>query len=173
MKKSDLKNLMVLELRNNKRYLFVDGQLLNNDEHMFLFDACYTDDLLCKNHEEYDVMRVYDLEAFGVSDFINDCKCSESLWERKEKPRIKLTDDEKVILRNLPKKYKYIARDKNGYLCVYKENPTKKITSWINDINKFEFLILFNHLFKFIKWEDEEPYLIEDLLKEKENEKKD
>lgn len=79
---------------------------------------------------------------------------------------IKLTEDEKVILRNLSKKFNWIARDKNGNLFVYCNKPFKSEVMWIpqkhadlTDISCFE------HLFQFIKWQDEEPYLIEDLLK--------
>ncbi len=74
-----------------------------------------------------------------------------------------LTDDEKIILKNLDNYWKYIVRDSNQYLYVYSEKPHKFIGIWCNGNNvKFPF----NHLFQFIKCEDDEPYLIEDLLKE-------
>ena len=83
----------------------------------------------------------------------------EVLWERKKKPQ--LTEDEKVILRNLPKEYKYIARDKSGLIFLFSKKPSKCDYSWIgyNDI-----AFPFGHLFQFIEWEDEEPYSIEELL---------
>lgn len=80
---------------------------------------------------------------------------------------IKLTEDEKVILKNINKDYKWIARDDNGSLFIYGEKPIKKESSWISKMFLDWFnMCIFNHLFLFIKWEDEEPYLIEDLLKE-------
>lgn len=79
---------------------------------------------------------------------------------------IKLTEDEKVILRNIDKKYKWIARDGDGKLCVFVDKPLKFPYMWNNKRNTgWDFLNVFAHLFQFIKWEDEEPYLIEDLLK--------
>ena len=88
-----------------------------------------------------------------------DYTCKELLWERKEKPQ--LTEDEKVILRNLPKHYEWIARDIDGCLYVYASKPKKGITMWESDGLP---MITFDHLFEFIKWEDDEPYSIEELL---------
>lgn len=79
---------------------------------------------------------------------------------------IKLIEDEKVILRNLPECFKWIARDEDGRLFVYSFKPLKTTHAWMGDsLMYFTYLNVFNHLFSFIKWEDEEPYLIEDLLK--------
>lgn len=80
---------------------------------------------------------------------------------------IKLTEDEKVILKNIDKRYRWIARDEDGSLYVYIDKPVKVNTCWgLYPHTYASQLNLFNHLFQFIKREDEEPYLIEDLLKE-------
>ena len=80
---------------------------------------------------------------------------------------IKLTENEKVILRSMDKKYKWIARDEGGDLFIYCEKPIKKESFWVSKMFiDWWGICMFNHLFLFIKWEDEEPYLIEDLLKE-------
>lgn len=76
---------------------------------------------------------------------------------------IKLNEDEKVILRNMDKNFKWVARDDDGSLFAYSEKPIKKEYSWISEV--FLDLGIFNHLFLFIEWSDKEPYLIEDLLK--------
>ena len=79
---------------------------------------------------------------------------------------IKLTEDEKVILRNMDKNFKWIARDGDGSLFVYCDKPSKFPYMWNNKRNTdWAFLNVFAHLFQSIKWEDEEPYFIEDLLK--------
>lgn len=79
-----------------------------------------------------------------------------------------LTEDEKVILRNLPKKYKWIARDEDEELLyAYEEKPSKDNGFWRDYKGEnWGSLSLFNHLFRFIKFEDDEPYNIEELLKE-------
>lgn len=85
-------------------------------------------------------------------------------WEPYVK-KLQLTDDEKVILRNLPKKFKWIARDKTLYtLFVYEKKPEKRGISWTVDSGRHA-VFSFEHIFSEIKWEDTEPWLIEDLLK--------
>lgn len=79
-----------------------------------------------------------------------------------------LTEDEKVILRNIPKEYKWIARDDDGGLYVYDNKPQKYDDRWTRFGSAFILnnLNLFQHMFQFIKWEDSEAYNIEELLKE-------
>ena len=85
----------------------------------------------------------------------------------------KLSQAERVILENLPKEYEWITRDEiKSKIIVYKNKPGKIIDTWswvhlANFMNtRFDFIELpFRHLFQFIKWEDEEPYNIEKLLK--------
>jgi hypothetical protein len=77
-----------------------------------------------------------------------------------------LTEDERVILRNLDKNWKWIARDKCGMLVCYENKPEKLECSWWDRFAPYETITPFEHLFKFIKWEDDKPYNIEELLKE-------
>lgn len=64
--------------------------------------------------------------------------------------------------------FKWIARDQDGCLCVYEKKPHKEKTEdlgfWIRDDIKSDMTSIepFNNLFKYIKWEDEEPTLIEE-----------
>lgn len=85
------------------------------------------------------------------------------LSQHKEKP--KLTDDEKAILRNIEPKFKFIARDEDGELYVYREKTIKKGDIWTDHCGNANFRA-FNHLFQFVKWEDEEPWNISDLLED-------
>ena len=77
-----------------------------------------------------------------------------------------LTNDEKIILRNIDKDFDYIVREKDDrlYLCCgkpIKENDEWCITHGCCALISFPF----DHLFQFIKWEDNEPYSIEELIK--------
>lgn len=81
-----------------------------------------------------------------------------------EVPENLLTDDEYIILKNLNKQWKWIARDMDLFLCLYTFKPTKKTNSWIEENKAYKSINLFNHLFQFIKWSDDEPYEIEKLL---------
>lgn len=154
MTKEDLKFGNVVEVKNGERYLFI---FYHGDDIFFNLKGdgyYYSSKLYFNSNDNYRIIKVY-----------KDYTLKEVLWERKEpKEKPKLTDDEKVILRNIDKKNKWIARDKSGELWIYEEKPERYISYW--DSNGELRFTLFNNLFQFIKWEDKEPYLIDDLLNE-------
>ena len=158
MKKNDLKHGNAVKLRNGDTMLFCwhfpDEILVNLEGRKFITFDSYRDNLTnIDNAVGSDIMKVY-----------KDYTCKELLWERKDKtkPKAKLTEDEKVILRNVPKEYKWFARDINGCLYIYENKPEKGISIW--EASGLP-MTTFDHLFRFIEWEDEEPYSIEELLK--------
>lgn len=61
----------------------------------------------------------------------------------------------------------WIARDKSGYLFAYSVMPIKRSNKWTTPscISYFDISSVFFTDFPFIKWEDDEPYSIEDMLK--------
>lgn len=79
-------------------------------------------------------------------------------------PKPTLSEDEKVILRNLNKRYKYINREEYGGLRVSETKPIYSKSMKEYYYSGFDTFI-YDNLFQFIKWEDE-PYSIEELLKE-------
>ena len=154
MKKSDLKYGNVVEERGGyKCVVYCDktekalislntGTCVNLDN--------YREDLTdIEGFMEFDIMKVY-----------KDYTCTELLWERKDEP--KLTENEKVILMNLPKEYKWIIRDHIGSLWIFEDKPNNNIFGWFYSTASN---LPFPNLFKFIKYEDKEPYSIEKLLK--------
>lgn len=155
MKKSDLECGNVVEVRNGRKYFVYHsctGKALTSliTGWSVGFDA-YNENLTYSNDFiDFDIMKVY-----------KDYTCKKLLWERKEKPQ--LNEDEKVILRSLPKEYKWIARDLSGMVYIFIERPEKGQAIWYGC---GQLMIPFYHLFRFIKWEDDEPYSIEDLLGE-------
>ena len=169
MKKSELEYGNVVELRNGYKYFTNGNKLLNLKANLSINLDYYNENLLhISNGGLLDVMKVY-----------KDYTLKELLWERKEeKPKPQLTEDEKAILRNLPKEYKWIARDLSGMVYIFIERPEKGQTIWygcgrpmIPSYHLFQYgcgqpMIPFDHLFQFIQWEDKEPYLIEELLGE-------
>lgn len=80
---------------------------------------------------------------------------------------VKLTRLEHELLKFINNEgYKYIARDKCGEtLFRYPEKPTKNIYDEWGKGGICSDLRMFNDLFKFVKWEDEEPTLVADILK--------
>ena len=154
MKKSDLKHGNVVELRNGDKLLFCWGlkkdKLIDLKGRGYETLDCHYEDLTYSNgFEQMDIMKIY-----------KDYTCKELLWERKEP---KLTEDERVILRNIGKEYKYIARDEDRTLSFHSVKPHKEAYFW-SSLEASYVSDLFPNLFKFIKWEDEEPYSIEELL---------
>lgn len=113
---------------------------------------------------------------FYVTDFIpnfceQDCtgricnKCKTSWLKEKHKEKIKLSEAERVILENIDKRYKWIARDENNLLFVYETKPTKELGEWWGNGTRMLNVDIFSHLFQFMNLEDDEPYNIEELLK--------
>ena len=76
-----------------------------------------------------------------------------------------MNEKELNIISYLDKKYKYIARDKNGELLLFTTKPKKKMSEGIWEIlittdgiiTAFD---MFSQLFQNIRWEDAEPFKI-------------
>ena len=78
------------------------------------------------------------------------------------------TDNELFILKNIDKKYKWIAKDKNGLICTFVSKPIKTerfwSDGWSNGESYASLEAIKNSLFTEIKWEDEEPIYIDDYV---------
>lgn len=101
----------------------------------------------------------------GYCQFRGDGDCGSTalnwLYSEYEPPEPKLTAQDKAFL-DCIEMNGYIARDKIGSLFCYLCKPTKDLEvegEW-NDADCFA---LNKHLFKFISWEDEKPWLISEL----------
>ena len=153
MIKSELECGNVVELRNGLKFLFLGRhKSLVELTGVGCTDIDYYDENLTRSsrQESYDIMKVY-----------KDYTLTELLWERKEMPQ--LSEDEKVILRNVDKTFKWIARDEDGTLSFHFVKPHKEAYFWSSLEANY---VRFPNLFQFIKWEDDEPYSIEELLGE-------
>ena len=153
MKKSDLKYGNVVETRKGIKYLYHcknSDKFLNLDYDGFIWICDFDKNL----------KHIVDLNEFDIMKVYKDYTCTELLWERKDEP--KLTENEKVILMNLPKEYKWIIRDHIGSLWIFEDKPNNNIFGWFYSTASN---LPFPNLFKFIKYEDKEPYSIEKLLK--------
>ena len=62
------------------------------------------------------------------------------------------------------KKYKWIAKDKDGEVCIYINKPKKEDVSWDNFSFYKPLDIIKDSLFDEILWEDEEPIYIDDYV---------
>jgi len=77
------------------------------------------------------------------------------------------SEDEKVIAMHINKKYKWMARDKDGELFMYVNKPTKRdrLNIWTVDYGYLNIknFIDDKDMFKNIKWEDDGPTRISDI----------
>lgn len=97
-----------------------------------------------------------------------DCGCNFSRMKwmlSKYREPVKISKLEYGILEYLfkNKQYKFIVRERNDCLYIYKSNPKKEVDGW-QSLSMSCGLNPFNGLFEFVKWEDKEPTSIEDVL---------
>ena len=64
----------------------------------------------------------------------------------------------------IDKKFEWIAKDKDGEVCIYINKPKKEDVSWDNFSFYKPLDIIKDSLFTEIKWEDEEPVYIDDYV---------
>ena len=173
MKKSDLvSGKHILETRMGDRFLVAGDYLPDIDGNGFMTLISYRDDLKQVDRglsgDAYDICKVYEIIYHMGLLFLSErmdtaCKL---VWERKPE----LSEAERVILENVDKKYKWITRDGYietngmlGELGLFEDKPKKKNDYWFGAGYA---IFTFSNLFKMVKWEDEEPTLIADLLGE-------
>ncbi|MFR1698778.1 MAG: hypothetical protein ACLSU9_10940 [Anaerovoracaceae bacterium] len=94
-------------------------------------------------------------------DFKHDCRTNFIKWLCAEAAPT-LTKRERIFCEIMGEGY--IARDEDGTLF-YSQNkrPYKEYRTW--GIGSSNYATLRSDIFKFITWEDEEPWAVEDLLK--------
>ena len=107
----------------------------------------------------------YDNKNSCSNSTCSEClKISLSKLLEEYKEPIKLTRFEYEYLKVAKKEgFNFIASDKNGTLVIYNIAPHKTDTLWCTASAKWG-KVNFNNLFKFVKWEDEEPYSIDKIL---------
>ena len=109
--------------------------------------------------------------ATNSNDNKNICRvvtCSEcvrlslmNLLEEYKEP-VKLTKFEYEYLKVAKKEgFNFIVRDKNDNLYLYSSKPWKSNFRWLSEGRT---MCVFDKLFNFVKWEDEEAYNIDEIL---------
>lgn len=97
----------------------------------------------------------------------DSCSIAAMLWLLSEyREPIKVSKLEHDILKYLSDntRHMYIARNKDGKLFLYDTEPVKnKVNDWWSGRN-IHGMLAFNKLFQFVKWEDEKPTSIKDVL---------
>ena len=100
-------------------------------------------------------------ELCEFKDFVNGCNAKTIEWMMEEyKPEITLTAREKGFVDVMG--YGYVARDEDGCLTWFGGEPSKSASTWDVAMDS-NYAVLDCESFRFIAWEDKEPWEIEDL----------
>lgn len=97
----------------------------------------------------------------------DDCGAKLAEWAESEYVEpAKISKKDRAFLDYLKEEYKFIARDKNGMLFVYEAQPRKLEKYWyLYNGGCLGLNRCLNVDFPMVKWEDNEPWKIEDLKK--------
>lgn len=171
MKKSDLRSGMVVETREGKLYLVV-GDFITRESGFNLLSSYDENMLSITGVYIVDIMKVYEFKneiynnnASSIKTLL-DKEHLTLLWERKEQ-KMQLTQEQIKILKALNTSgYSWLAIDKDGELFAFKTKPEKIKNCWFGDLYPVPLFV--GYLFTFIKWEDEEPTNIDNLLEQAE-----
>ena len=101
---------------------------------------------------------VYNHSCFSLNE-VNKVKNIIRLPKKKQ-----FSQDTLNFFKCIDKKFEWIAKDKDGEVCIYINKPKKEDVSWVNFGSYKPLDIIKNSLFTEIKWEDEEPVYIDDYV---------
>ena len=95
---------------------------------------------------------------------VSQLKINEIIKITKLPKKKQFSQDTLNFFKCIDKRWRYIAKDKNGTISAFGSKPTKKERCWLNH-EGFDCLDVFkDSLFDEIKWEDEEPIYIDDYV---------
>ena len=154
MKKKDLKNGMIVETRDKHRLLVLGNKIMSRNKYDLL--TSYKSNLTSKVNEEFDIVKVYNIKNLYVLNDIFKDEYLSLIWEREEEKKRKynweLSKNAKNILKKIPKKYKWLAKDVDTKIYVYENKPTIRTDGcceyWdVDDGEVFE-ITIFKNCFK-------------------------
>lgn len=134
----------------------------------FIMDG-YVESIYGKLVKHIDDRTISKIDVFNSGEWCeeiweyNEVVGTDVLRETKRGNTSKFTSDDLIFMNHIHNRYKWIARDKHGAICVYTEKPVKSnpcCDVWVTDsgymeMHKLDYL--FENIFPNIKWEDEEP----------------
>ena len=119
MNKSDLKNGMVVELRNGKRFLIVNDLGIGKDTYIKLdgYDG-YDENLNdISDAKTFDITKIYKTEGFAFKNLFDNERLT-LIWEREEKEELS-ENDKKVIKKSLKKIQEMCKKHKDCCGCIF------------------------------------------------------
>ncbi len=130
MDKKDLKNGMIVETRDKHKLLVLGNKIMSRNKCDLL--TSYKSNLVSKVNEEFDIIKVYKIKNLCLLNDVFKDEYLSIIWERKEDIKEKkreynwkLSKNAKNILKEIPKKYKWLAKDAvTSEIYVYENEPT-------------------------------------------------
>ena len=122
MKKSDLKNGMVVELRNGKRFLIVNDFGIGKDSCINLDGLFgYDENLYDINGDStFDITKIYISSGRTFKNLFNNERLS-LIWEREEKSKLS-NEDKQIIKKGIKKIQEECKNHKFCVGCIFDDN---------------------------------------------------
>ena len=122
MTKSDLKNGMVVEIRNGKRFLIVKDKGIGKDSCITLNGFMGYDENLYDviGYSEYDITKIYKTEGNTFKTLFDNERLS-LIWEREEKSKLS-NEDKQIIKKGLKKIQEECKNHENCVGCIFDGN---------------------------------------------------
>ena len=122
MKKSDLKNGMVVEVRNGKRFLIVNDLGIGKDSCIYLDGFMgYNENLNdVIGDSTFDIIKIYKTEGRTFKNLFIDERLN-LIWEREEKQELS-NEDKQIIKKGLKKIQEECKRHKFCVGCMFDDN---------------------------------------------------
>ena len=166
MRKSDLKDGMVVQLRDGVRMMLINGNF-RNDKWVIRLEG-YNDDLFSttngkktENDKKFDIMKVYTVDLFFAFNNLDNGEHLTLIFEREE------LSNEAVellkIIKQLHPSYIYLAR-RGASVYVYEEKPklNERKTIWQAVYGQLISISIFRELFDTLS--EDVIYSIDELL---------
>ena len=121
MKKSDLKNGMVVELRNGKRFLIVKDKGIGKDTCITINGFMGYDENLYDviGYSEYDITKIYKTVGNTFKTLFDNERLS-LIWEREEAKLSK--EDKQIIKKGIKKIQEECKNHENCVGCIFDDN---------------------------------------------------
>ena len=122
MTKSDLKNGMVVELRNGKRFLIVNDLGIGKDSCIDLDEFFGYDENLydISGFSEFDITKIYKTVGNTFKTLFDKDRLN-LIWEREEETKLS-KEDKQIIKKGIKKIQEECKRHKFCYGCMFDDN---------------------------------------------------
>lgn len=170
MRKEDLQNGMIVETNNGIRYLVLNKHLLSETVYSGVYSLAlknFDENLVWIYGEEYDIRhyntieKIYESKALNIKNLFKTGYLK-LIWERPEKK--KFNKIELNILKNIHPKWKWLVKDSDGDMELYKNKPIYNHGWHSSEPFDDECFGGFDHLFECISSDDREPLYIDDYV---------